>query len=70
MLHPLRPLSVPLRPSLHIRQDLVPEEFIRHYEGLAHLIASVDEFPPLTSETRQEVIATRSRVVSPAEARQ
>ena len=25
-----------LRHSLHIRQDLVPEEFIRHYEGLAH----------------------------------
>ena len=51
----------------YAREDLVPEEFIRHYEDLAHLIASVDEFPPLTSEVRQEVIANclRGRKIHP-----
>ncbi len=51
------------------REDFVPEEFIRHYEDLAHLIAGVDEFPPLTSEMRQEVIANclRGREIHPGD---
>ena len=51
----------------YAREELVPEEFIRHYEDLARLIASVNEFPPLNSETRQEVIANclRGREIHP-----
>ncbi len=43
--------------SLFLHEDSEFEPLIRHYEDLAHLIASVDEFPPLNGETRQEVIA-------------
>jgi hypothetical protein len=54
----------------YARAELVPEEFIRHYEDLVHLIASVDEFPPLTSETREEVIVNclRGREIRPDDA--
>jgi hypothetical protein len=38
------------------RKDFSPEEFIRHYEDLAHLIDNVDGFPPLSEEDRRTVI--------------
>lgn len=38
------------------RKDFSPEEFVRHYEDLAHLIDNVDVFPPLSEEDRTTII--------------
>ena len=38
------------------REVFSPEEFVRHYEDLAHLIDNVDEFPPLSDDERTTVV--------------
>ena len=41
----------------YARERFAPEEFIRHYEDLAHLILRIDQLPALTAEEKRDVVA-------------
>ena len=49
------------------RDDFAPEEFVRHYEDVGHLLANVSRFPALSDEIRAEVVehCLRNRKVRP-----
>jgi len=40
----------------YLRDDFKPEEFVRHYEDLAHLVDSADTFPTLSNDDRKAII--------------